>query len=215
MSLFFTADTHFFHEPMVARRAMRNKEHMNEVLINAWNSRVTNEDVIYFLGDFSFGRTDQTKTIWPELKGQIRFIRGNHDTKLKLPSYVQECKLIHELHKSKATEGVDAVLCHYPLETWNKMHYDAYMLHGHSHGSLPENYSRRRMDIGVDTRPDLAPWSLAEVHVLLANRVFVPVDHHGRKGHEYGDRQKTADEGAATAGPSRDGESPPQGHEPG
>lgn len=196
--IYFTADTHFFHEPMVARRGLRNKEHMNAVLINAWNSRVTNEDVIYFLGDFSFGKATQTVTIWPELRGQIKFVRGNHDTKLKLPSYVQELKLIHELHKSKATEGVDAVLCHYALMTWNKMHYDSYMLHGHSHGGLTDEPTRKRMDIGVDTRPDLAPWSLDEVHARLAHRVFVPYDHHG---HKYGDqatRPQDPDEGVAT-----------------
>ena len=204
--IYFTADTHFFHAAMVPRRGLRSKEHMNEVLINAWNSVVTNEDVIYFLGDFSFGRAIETETIWPSLQGQIRFIRGNHDTKLKLPSYVQELKLIHELHRSKATEGVDAVMCHFPLETWNKMHYNAYMLHGHSHGGLFDNPARRRMDVGVDTRPDFKPWSLDEIHEKLAHRVFVPVDHHGRNGHGYGDqadRPKNPDEGAATPGPSR------------
>lgn len=182
--LFFTADTHFFHEPMVVRRGLRNVEHMNAVLINAWNTRVTSNDVVYFLGDFSFGKALQTETIWPELQGQIRFIRGNHDTKLKLPSYVQELKLIHELHKSKPSEGVDAVMCHYALETWNKMHYNSYMLHGHSHGSLADQPTRRRMDVGVDTREDFAPWSLDEINERLEPRVFVSNDHHhARPGH--------------------------------
>ena len=36
----------------------------------------------------------------------------------------------------------DIVLCHYAMRVWQKSHYGAWMLYGHSHGTLPDNPGR-------------------------------------------------------------------------
>lgn len=68
-------------------------------------------------------------------------------------------------------------MCHYPFLTWNKAHHGAWMLHGHSHGNLraPET---TRMDVGIDTRDDFAPYSFDEIEKIMSKRSYLIVDHH-------------------------------------
>lgn len=51
-------------------------EDMNEFIVEKWNSVVTEEDIVYNLGDVYFG--DGHKHL-PRLKGRKRLILGNHD----------------------------------------------------------------------------------------------------------------------------------------
>ena len=100
--------------------------------------------------------------------------------------------------------GTKVVMCHYPFMTWNKSHRDAWCLHGHCHGNLKDPFEMaaeflktqgqrkaanlltekfgtkpRRIDVGVDTRKDYAPYSFADIAEIMATRGHVVVDHHG------------------------------------
>ena len=75
------------------------------------------------------------------------------------------------------------VLCHYAMLTWNGMHRGSWMLHGHSHGSLPSDPRARRVDVGVDAvsdgeAPNYRPISFDELVPIMMKRTFEPVDHH-------------------------------------
>ena len=37
---------------------------MNEAIISNWNNSVTNDDIIYHLGDFGFGTKEELKQIF-------------------------------------------------------------------------------------------------------------------------------------------------------
>ena len=52
---------------------------MHEVLIKNWNDRVKKKEVIYVLGDFSFGGKEKTKEILKRLNGYKILVKGNHD----------------------------------------------------------------------------------------------------------------------------------------
>lgn len=56
MNIFVTSDTHFNHKNIIkyCNRPFKDVEEMNEAIINNWNNLVTNDDVIYHLGDFGF-----------------------------------------------------------------------------------------------------------------------------------------------------------------
>ncbi|MFA5758616.1 MAG: metallophosphoesterase family protein [Clostridia bacterium] len=56
-------------------------ERHNQELINNWNSVVKDDDVVYHLGDFSFGHNSRSAEIFPQLNGTKILIRGNHDTR--------------------------------------------------------------------------------------------------------------------------------------
>ena len=79
---YYIADTHFFHRSLnekMDQRGFEYIEHMNEYMIDQWNSKVRKNDEVVVLGDFSWGNASQTTEILDELKGKIYLIRGNHD----------------------------------------------------------------------------------------------------------------------------------------
>lgn len=51
---------------------------MNEVLIENWNNTVSNNDIVFHLGDFCFGNHAFWKYIINRLNGKIHLIIGNH-----------------------------------------------------------------------------------------------------------------------------------------
>ena len=185
MSTFFTSDTHFFHENIIkySNRPFNDAIEMNHVLINNWNSRVKPDDIIYHLGDFSFGSADGTKKVLDRLQGRIFFARGNHDKVFEKNKHLcdrfEDVRDYYELKfQKKNGEGGHLVMCHYAMLVWNKSHRGSYMLHGHSHGSLKYPYPMRIMDVGSDPQ-GFFPISLEEVEKYMEKINQTVVDHHG------------------------------------
>ncbi len=79
--IYFISDTHFYHKSIIpyCKRPFASIEEMNKKLIDNWNYTINDDDTIYFLGDFSFGNTEQNHAICNQLKGIKVIIRGNHD----------------------------------------------------------------------------------------------------------------------------------------
>lgn len=83
---YFIADTHFNHKNIIKYddRPFSSVEEMNETMIQLWNSRVTQNDNVYILGDVGFGNVDN---ILRRLNGNKYLIRGNHDKFLEKESF--------------------------------------------------------------------------------------------------------------------------------
>jgi hypothetical protein len=64
------------------------------------------------------------------------------------------------LDKTATTPKI--VMCHYAMRVWRGSHNGTWHLYGHSHSALPEA-NTLSLDIGVDGRPDFAPWSEDEL----------------------------------------------------
>ena len=86
---YFIADTHFFHADLLgdndfAPRLFPSVEAMDDAMIQAWNARVDDRDVVYHLGDIAmnpehFPQPPEVLAILLQLHGRIVFIKGNHD----------------------------------------------------------------------------------------------------------------------------------------
>mgnify|MGYP000882271827 CR=1 FL=1 len=103
-------------------------------------------------------------------------IAGNHDHQ-----NAKVLRLSWESVKDLATvreNGMVAVVCHYPLETWNRAHSGALMLHGHSHGSL-KRIAPHRFDVGVDALGASGPIKFEDLYEAASRQKFAPADHHG------------------------------------
>lgn len=149
MKIFFTSDLHFFHANIIkyCQRPYISVEEMNECLIKNFNSVVSNNDHVYFLGDFSLlNDLEKLSYIFSRLNGKQKFlIKGNHESKnaLKLPwSWIKD---YHEM----SYDNIFITMMHYPLKTWNHKHHGGINLYGHCH-SKTNKFEDRSMDVGVD-----------------------------------------------------------------
>lgn len=168
MSTFFTSDLHFDHKNIIryCSRPVTCVEEMNEVLITNFNLVVKPTDVVYMLGDISFGKLDRTINHLLQLNGRKFLVPGNHDQVImeNMSSFEQVFEDILPPLTEISLLNRRFVLCHYPIEEWNGKWRGAIHVHGHQHGpAIPKN---GRLDIGVDGH-GLAPWHAQDVINLL------------------------------------------------
>ena len=164
-NIFFTSDLHFFHSKILSlREQFYDVNQMNNELISLWNNKVSKNDVVFYLGDFSFGKQNDTIEILKKLNGHIIFICGNHDYKFKRGDYdnylAYKCDIFeHSLPiKIKNENGTfdiidnnHFVMCHFPIFEWNKMHYGSVHLYGHVHAkNLDDVLGGRAINVTYD-----------------------------------------------------------------
>lgn len=166
MTIWFTSDLHFGHKNILKYnpeyRPYSTVEEMTAGLIASWNATVSDTDTVYHLGDFCFRKKSYSDSIISQLRGNIVFIRGNHD---------QFGDPYKEIKVNKQT----ICLFHYPMMSWNKMHYGSWHLHGHCHGSL-KHQTGKLLDVGWDAHGKLL--SFDNVKEILDTRAIVVHDHH-------------------------------------
>lgn len=207
-NIWFTSDTHYHHKNIVQGttawegtldkcRPFKTLDEHDSTLVNNINQLVKPGDVLYHLGDWSFGGHEQIKLFRDRIACQeIHLILGNHDQHIEpmdspyrsLFASVQHYKEITiknvEPALTKYYGKHKIVLSHFAMRVWNKSHHGSIMLHGHSHGSLPM-YSNgkkvfRTMDVGVDTN-NLYPYHLTEVlDIMYERESCMEVDHHSK-----------------------------------
>lgn len=173
--IFFTADLHFGHRRIIEFHPNRGADldEMHDRLIHNWNDEVGRRDEVWVLGDFAMGPSAAIPSYFQQLNGRKHLVVGNHDHG---PTKRLPWTSVHDLHEWKQKPH-RAVLCHFPLLTWNGAHHGVWMLHGHSHGLLGPQHTTR-MDVGVDTHPEMRPYHLDEVAAYMAGRTYDPVDGH-------------------------------------
>lgn len=153
MTKFYTSDLHFFHRKIVQftnRGEVTTQENHEGWLVSLWNSQVKSGDLVYILGDLSFGRLKQTKEVLTKLNGQIIVVKGNHDStedliELEKEGYISKWYQYKEIKIGETS----TVLFHFPISSWHRQHYGSWHLHGHSHGSFQGQ--GKILDVGIDS----------------------------------------------------------------
>lgn len=147
MKTFFTSDTHFNHANIIKfcpeTRPFEDKDHMNESLIENWNSTISNDDTVWHLGDVCFG---SDFSFLYRLNGKINLIKGNHDHKM-LKTHSDRFENIFDLKEIKINKKT-IILCHYRMLTWDKAFHGSLHFFGHSHGAIPS--VKNAIDVGID-----------------------------------------------------------------
>lgn len=210
MKTFFTSDTHFGHaniirysnrpwlEPgdlneggdWISRDIARHRcRQMDGDLIRAWNNTVSNDDIVYHLGDFNFGSATQALDLLMTLNfKEFNFVWGNHDDAMRQAEFILEGRnddlfssvnFIGDMPEIVVNDQ-KIVLTHYAMRVWNGSHKGVWNLYGHSHGSLPEDPHSLSFDVGVDCTK-YVPISFEEVKERMSKKFYKPVDHHGQK----------------------------------
>jgi calcineurin-like phosphoesterase family protein len=192
MTVWFTADTHFGHANIIrhCRRPFRDVAEMDAHLVDRINERVAADDILYHLGDFSFRGGDPAAHRARIRCRRIVLVMGNHDPQTLSghvrPEFAGLFESVHHLLRIKVPvrgEPQLIVLCHYAMRVWERAHHGSWHLHGHSHGTLPDDPHARSWDVGVD-RNSFAPMSVDEVEAVMDRKTFRAVDHHRGDGAE-------------------------------
>lgn len=147
-NLLFTADLHFNHEAIIwfCNRPFEDVEQMNETLIVNWNSKATEKDIIYVVGDFGFGHLDE---IISQLNGKIKIVPafGGHDKAIKKLKWMKKIEILEPMvYLEYEKQGV--VLNHYCQRIWHRSHWGAWHFYAHSHCRLEP--IGKSIDVGVD-----------------------------------------------------------------
>ena len=187
-NIFFSSDSHYLHKniagPKVSSwksgyRDFDNEIEMSKHLVSVWNQTMKEDDILYFLGDWSFGGAQNIWNFRKQLKVKtIHFIYGNHDAHIKnnivLPNVISDKPYSSNFIDGKNTDpeypnyveaqrlftSCDSVLIvkhgqhtfflsHYSHRVWDGSHKGVIHLYGHSHNSIPD--LGKSMDVGVDS----------------------------------------------------------------
>jgi calcineurin-like phosphoesterase family protein len=200
--LWFTSDTHYNHANIcsattkwtgtVTCREFASLEQMNSHLIANINEVVEQDDILFHLGDWSFGGFESIQKFRDSIFCKnIHIITGNHDHHIE--NNKNNCQsLFSSVNKYldltvKWNVGTPFMgeqkfaLMHFPIASWNDMAKGAIHLHGHVHFPANKRIGRgKMMDVGVDGN-DLYPIGLGKVLPLMnlqPIKSMFEFDHH-------------------------------------
>lgn len=145
---------------------------MIEEMIEKWNKKVSKEDNVYILGDFSWGSSKATKDILNRLNGKFYLIKGNHDYYLKdktVAEYFEWVKDYAEINDN----GKRVILSHYPILFYNGQWRKSWMLHGHIHNTNDQQKLTEVIDKLKQTYDDGEPFQM--INCFCAYSGYVPL----------------------------------------
>ena len=178
--VYFTSDTHFYHSNIIdfCKRPFKNVEDMNEALIENWNRVVSQDDIVFHLGDFCLRGSHEWTKILNRLNGKIYLILGNHDLKNIRQGYTSRFELTSmQMHIEVDKQKI--YLNHCPLLCYGGAYGNTWQLFGHVHTSkynTGKDASRLDMlfptqyDVGVDNN-DFTPVSFAQVKRIIQKQI--------------------------------------------
>lgn len=197
--VWITSDTHYHHTnlcrgitnwrtqdgrvPIDSTRDFQNIDQMNDVIVNNINSKVSQTDTLIHLGDFAFGGFDKIDQLLDRLACKsIHLVLGNHDHHIKNDRSEIRSRFLSVSHYLEAQiDGVDFVLCHYPLASWHGLSKGVIHLHGHVHLSAKNKWGNgKKLDVGMDGN-NLYPYSITEIVHMMDKRDVgsdITNDHH-------------------------------------
>jgi len=209
-NLYFASDSHFSHSNICSSttqwkdagdtvRKFDSLELMNRTMVDNINAVVGENDILFHLGDWSFGGFEQIEIFRSQLICKnIHLVLGNHDHHIEndkngvrslfssVSQFIPELLVKREIPNSKGMiERFRFCLFHYPIASWIDMNQGVIHLHGHVHLSKHLRLGQgRSLDVGMDGN-DMNPLSLDDVIRLVKNqpirKLELPKDHHEKR----------------------------------
>ena len=184
-NIWFTSDMHLGHKNILkfCNRPFDNVEEMNFKLIENWNSKVKENDIVFNLGDVAFGNPSFIKDCLSQLKGKHYLIIGNHDLKNLNNKSVLDMFEDVSFQRYLIIDGRCVYLNHYPFLCYGGVYRNpentVYQLYGHVH-SGPNCFGKDidrlqytfpfQYDVGVDNN-NYYPISFEEVNNKIKENI--------------------------------------------
>jgi calcineurin-like phosphoesterase family protein len=168
---------------------------MNEMILAGINDNVGEDDILFFLGDWSFGGFDNISKFRELINVRtIHFIIGNHDHHVEnnKNDVTSEFDLVTHYLPMKVDKQL-IILSHYPILAWQESYHGSWLVHGHTHGILPTKdtlqwagdnifiKTGKMLDVGMDSAKELLgeyrPFSYEEVKEYMRHRTYEFVEY--------------------------------------
>lgn len=179
--IFITSDWHFCHDKsfIYEPRGFSSVQEMNETIINNHNKIVTQNDIVYCLGDCMLNNDKEGCNCIRRLNGQIFIIGGNHcsNNRIQLYDTIRYNISYIGLAQIIKYKGYNFYLSHYPTITSN-MDVDKPLkrrvinLCGHSHTQDPfADWDKGLIfHTELDTN-NCYPWLIDDVIEQIKNKI--------------------------------------------
>jgi calcineurin-like phosphoesterase family protein len=196
-TVWVTSDTHYSHLNICSAttkwtnpsrvRIFDSLDHMNDTIVDNLNTHVREDDILFHLGDWSFGGFSNIETFRNRIHCKtIHLILGNHDhhilkNKNNCRDLFTSVSKYMEVTFDIIHGNIPVVMMHYPISSWNTLSNGGLHFHGHVH--LPPDRiqsSGRRIDVGVDGNQYMPH----NVNELISMLLKIPIssdvkdDHH-------------------------------------
>ena len=107
---YYISDMHFFHKNVTKEgnnfdnRPFNSLAEMHQYMKEKWNSKITNGDTVYILGDIAMrGTNEELIALVAQLKGRKVLIKGNHD-EMCIRDSEQKVELIRDEQERKSSD---------------------------------------------------------------------------------------------------------------
>ena len=165
---YLLTDSHFGHTAM--QKYCNRPPDFGQKIINQWQATISPKDIVYHLGDVTWGSQGQLQQILHGLSGTKILVRGNHDRNHSNNWFIQ-AGFAAVVEKAQVS-GV--ILSHFPaILTKEDIKYGIINIHGHFHNNDPKKWEQKLKD------------KITKNHFLmiLENVEYRPIDlHKARKG---------------------------------
>ena len=206
--LFFTSDTHYMHANICRgvsnwgadskTRDFDDLDQMNAAIVNNINAQVGEDDILFHLGDWSFGGYENIEAFRNRIVCKnIHLILGNHDHHIErdkggvrelfesVNEYLRvEITIPKDPSNFKSLRDIKetVILCHYPIASWHDMNRGVIHLHGHVHlDPTKKLHAGKSMDVGMDGNL-MEPYDFIAIRNLMYHQpvkcTVLPNDHH-------------------------------------
>ena len=146
---YYISDMHFFHKNVTKEgnnfdnRPFNSLAEMHQHMKEKWNSKITNGDTVYILGDIAMrGTNEELIALVAQLKGRKVLIKGNHDdvSDMRYKNIFEEIYDYKEITDYVDQDAYKLVLSHYPILMWNGQHRGTIHLYGHTHNTYENEF---------------------------------------------------------------------------
>lgn len=164
--IYFASDLHFGHDNIRTWES-ENRGHYNSVeemdadMVNQWNNMISNDDIVYYLGDFAFKSKKQDIIGYLEKLNfkKLICVYGNHDNKSFRDAIKQFKNIEGKWADRLKVDGKILYLSHFPMTIGERQ--GLWSLHGHLHSTESPN-PNYQINVGYDYTEQIA-MSMEEV----------------------------------------------------
>jgi|ERR1035437_530093 calcineurin-like phosphoesterase family protein len=192
MNIWFTSDTHYSHKNIIkGTTSWTNKsvcrpfdtlEEHNHFLLESINNCVKENDILYHLGDWSFGGWENVFVFRKGIRCKtIHLIYGNHDQHIQSNKENSQAQFssVHDYLELSIDKKRSICMFHYPIDSWKSIAKGWIHLFGHQHSDRIG--PGKCMDVGIDKSGHLVqPYHLDEI-LSIMDKQELKMGHHDSK----------------------------------